>query len=102
MKPLSIEEQIEVLKEVLSTSWDIFGMCGYIESITLYKHRKYNDGASKFIPSFTHDNYVKFYSNVRAVQRRKEWPWWDSDTIFGNLRRRWFIRHLIKKLKKQL
>lgn len=102
MKPLSIKQQIEVLKEVLSTNWNIFGMCGYIEVITLCKYRKHNEGASNFIPSFTHNNYIKFYSNVRAVQRRKEWPWWDKDSFFANLRRRWFIRHLIKELKKQL
>jgi hypothetical protein len=102
MKPLSTKQQIAVLKEMLSLKWNIYGMCGYIEFITLYKYRKYNDGASNFIPSFTHDNYVKFYPNVGAVQRRKEWPWWDKDSFFGNLRRRWFIRHLIKELKKQL
>lgn len=102
MKPLTIKEQIEVLKELLSTGWNICGMCGYIESITLNKYRKRNDRASNFIPSFTHYNYVKFYPKVREVQRRKEWPWWDKDSFFGNLRRRWFIRHLIKELKKQL
>lgn len=102
MKPLSIKEQIEVLEEMLSISWNICGMCIYIESITLHKYRKHNDGASNFIPSFTHSNYVKFYPLVRAVQKRKEWPWWDRDSFFGNLRRRWFVRHLIKELKKQL
>lgn len=102
MKPLSIKEQIEVLEEVLSVSWNICCMCVYIETITLSKYRKHNDGASNFIPSFTHSNYIKFYPRVRAVQRRKEWPWWDKDSFFGNLRRRWFIRHLIKELKKQL
>lgn len=102
MKPLSKKQQIKVLEELLSISWDIVGMCGYIESITLNKYRKHNDGASNFIPSFTHSNYVKFYPRVRAVQYRKEWPWWDKDSFFGNLRRRWFIRHLIKELEKQL
>lgn len=102
MKPLSIKQQIAVLKEMLSLKWNICGMCGYIESITLNKYRTRNDGASKFIPSFTHNNYVKFYPRVRAVQNRKEWLWWDDDSFFGNLRRRWFIRHLIKELKKQL
>jgi hypothetical protein len=102
MKPLSIKQQIAVLEEVLSISWNICGMCVYIESITLNKYRKRNDGASNFIPSFTHNNYLKFYSRVRVVQNRKEWPWWDKDSFFGNLRRRWFVRHLIKELKKQL
>ncbi len=102
MKPLSIKEQIEVLEELLSTGWNVFGMCGHIESITLNMYRKRNEGASKFIPSFTHENYVKFYPLVRAVQKRKEYPYWDNDYFFGNLRRRWFIRHLIKELKKQL
>lgn len=102
MKPLPIRQQIKVLEELLSTGWNICGMCIYIESITLNKYRKHNDGASSFIPSFTHNNYLKFYPLVRAVQRRRKWPWWDSDSFFGNLRRRWFIRHLIKELKKQI
>lgn len=102
MKPLSIRQQIAVLEELLSTSWNIFSMCRRIESITLCKYRKRNKGASNFIPSFTHNNYVKFYPLVKEVQRRKEWPRWDRDSFFGNLRRRWFIRHLIKELKKQL
>jgi hypothetical protein len=102
MKPLSIKQQIAVLEEMLSTSWNIYSMCGHIEAITLCKYRKHNDGASNFIPSFTHGNYLKFYPLVIEVQRRKEWPWWDRDSFFGNLRRRWFVRHLIKELKKQL
>lgn len=102
MKPLSIRQQIKVLEELLSTGWNVYGMCGRIESITLCKYRKRNEGASNFIPSFTHNNYVKFYPLVKEVQRRKERPWWDRDSFFGNLRRRWFIRHLIKELKKQL
>ena len=102
MKPLPIRQQIKILEEVLSTSWNICGMCGYIEHIIIHKHIKYCKGASNYIPSFTHENYVKFYSRVKEVQSRKEWPWWDRDSFFGNLRRRWFIRHLIKELKKQL
>ena len=102
MKPLPIRQQIKVLEELLSTGWDVYGMCGHIESITLNMYRKRNEGASNFIPSFTHSNYVKFYPRVREVQRRKEWPWWDRNSFFGNLRRRWCIRHLIKELKKQL
>lgn len=102
MKSLPIRQQIAVLEELLSTGWNICGICGYIESIVLNKYRKRNKGASTFIPSFTHENYIKFYPRVRAVQKRKEYPWWDCDSFFGNLRRRWFIRHLIKELKKQL
>lgn len=102
MKPLPIKEQIKVLEEVLSTSWNIFGMCRYIEHIIICKYKKPYKGASNSIPSFTHSNYVKFYPKVREVQRRKEWAWWDNNSFFGNLRRRWFIRHLIKELKKQL
>ena len=102
MKPLPIKEQIKVLEELLSTGWNVYGMFGRIEFITLNKYRKRNEGASNYIPSFTHENYVKFYPLIRAVQRRKEWTWWDKDSFFGNLRRRWFVRHLIKELKKQL
>ena len=103
MKPLPIKEQIKVLEEVLSTNWNIYGMCGHIEHIIIFnKYKKPYKGVINYIPSFTHDNYMKFYPRVKEVQKRKERPYWDCDSFFGNLRRRWFIRHLIKELKKQL
>lgn len=102
MKPLSIKEQIEVLKELLRT-WDIWCMCVILYNILKEKHGMQPDeDISDYIPSFTHSNYIKFHIEAKAVRKRVEDIYWDSPTIFGNLRRRWFIRHLIKKLKKQL
>lgn len=102
MKPLSIEEQIEVLKKLLRT-WDICGMCVILYIILREKYgiQPYED-ISDYIPSFTHSNYIKFHIKAKEVRKRVEDIYWDSPTIFGNLRRRWFIRHLIKELKKQL
>lgn len=102
MKPLSIEEQIKVLKKLLRT-WDIVGMCYYLYHIIREKHgMQLRENVSDYIPSFTHSNYIKFHIGAKAVRERVEDIYWDSDTIFGNLRRRWFVRHLIKELKKQL
>lgn len=95
MKPLSIKEQIEVLKFVLSRKY-IFGMCDIICTYCRASN------ATACIPTFNHAHYLKFYKYIPTVQKRKDWPWWDKDSFFGNLRRRWFIRHLIKELKKQL
>ena len=98
MKPLSIEEQIRVLKKVLHSS-SIYGMCILIAR---FSGNNFNGKffPEKLIPSFNHSAYLRFYSNVKAVQKRRSRLYWDSTTIFGNLRRRWFIRHLIKELKK--
>lgn len=102
MKPLPIKEQIKVLKELLQT-WDIIGMCYYLYHILREKHgMQFRENVSDYIPSFTHSNYLKFHIGTKAVRKRVEDIYWDSFTIFGNLRRRWFIRHLIKELKKQL
>ena len=102
MKPLSIKEQIEVLKKLLRT-WDIVGMCYYLYHIIREKHRmQLHENVSDYIPSFTHSNYLKFHIGTKAVRKRIEDIYWDSPTIFGNLRRRRFIRYLIKELKKQL
>lgn len=101
MKPLSIKEQIEVLKELLK-SVDIWGMCPNLRNILKKYGIKFYEDVFEYIPSFTHHNYVTFYPTVKAVQKRKSKAYWDSPTIFGNLRRRRFIRHLIKELKKQL
>lgn len=102
MKPLSIKEQIKILKELLQT-WDIWGMCYILEDILMLKYEKEpEENISDYIPSFTHSNYLKFHIKTKAVRERVERSFWDSPTIFGNFRRRWFIRHLIKELKKQL
>lgn len=101
MKPLPIKEQIKVLRKLLLT-WNICSMCPKLYRI-LNKYGVHPlERISDYIPSFTHYNYLHFYSSIKAVQEREESFFWDSPTIFGNLRRRWFIRHLIKKLKKQL
>lgn len=101
MKPLSIEGQIKLLKNVLHDPM-IYGMC---ISIAKYSGNDFQDlkfSPEKLIPSFNHLAYLQFYPSVEAVQKRQNRLYWDSDTIFGNFRRRWFIRHLIKELKKQL
>ena len=102
MKPLSTKQQIEVLKELLSTGWNICGMCPILHNILKKYEIKSYENIFKYIPSFTYYNYITFYSSVKAVQERRCSGYWDSFTFFGNLRRRWFIRHLIKELKKQL
>jgi hypothetical protein len=102
MKTLSIKEQIEVLKELLRT-WDIWCMCVILYHILKERHGMQPcEDISDYIPSFTHSNYIKFHIKAKAVRKRVEDIYWDSPTIFGNLRRRWFVRHLIKELKKQL
>lgn len=100
-KPLPIKEQIKVLKELLRT-WNIWGMCSNLYHILIEYGIEPHPKISIYIPSFTHSNYLKFYIKIKAVRKRAENQYWDSPTIFGNLRRRWFIRHLIKELKKQL
>lgn len=101
MKPLPIKEQIKVLKKVLYSPF-IYGMCILISK---YSGNNYFDpkfSPEKLIPSFNHQAYLQFYPNVKVVQEMQNELYWDSDTLFGNLRRRWFVRHLIKELKKQL
>lgn len=101
-KPLPIKEQIKVLKELLRT-WDIYGMCYILQNILVLKYEmKSDESIYDYIPSFTYSNYLKFYIRTKVVQKRRSISFWDTHTIFGNLRRRWFIRHLIKELNKQL
>lgn len=102
MKPLSIKEQIKILRRVLWMPY-MHGMCVLIFFVA--KDLKYNisfNQVTDIIPTFNHNAYIEFYSKVKEVQFRFNRVFWDSPTIFGNLRRRWFIRHLIKELKKQL
>lgn len=102
MKPLPIKEQIKVLEELLRT-WNIYGMCYILQDILVLKYEMESyENISNYIPSFTHSNYLKFHIETKAVRKRIDKSFWDNPTIFGNLRRRWFIRHLIKELKKQL
>lgn len=101
-KPLPIKEQIRILKRVLWLPF-IHGMC--IRIATVACNLGYNIThwqAIDIIPTFNHLAYLQFYSNVKDVRERQIHVFWDSKTLSGNLRRRWFIRHLIKELKKQL
>lgn len=103
MKPLPIEEQIIILRRVLWLPSINNGMCVKIaRSACTLEYFTHPTEALGIIPAFTHISYLEFYSKVEAVQKRKNCSFWDSTTIFGNFRRRWFIRHLIKELKKQL
>lgn len=101
MKPLPIKEQIRVLKKVLYSPF-IYGMCILIAKYSGNDFMDMNFSPEKLIPSFNHLAYLQFFPNVKAVQERRRYIYWDSDTLFGSLRRRWFVRHLIKELKKQL
>ena len=101
MKPLSIEEQIKVLKKVLYSPF-IYGMCILIAKYSGNNFMDMNFSPEKVIPSFNYLAYLRFYPNIKAVQERQRYVYWDSYTMCGNIRRRRFIRHLIKELKKQL
>lgn len=103
MKPLPIEEQIRILRKVLWLPFINDGMCVKIAQVACtLGYIIHPIDATDIIPTFNHIAYLEFYSKVEAVRNRNNWSFWDNDTIFGNLRRRWFIRHLIKELKKQL
>lgn len=101
MKPLPIKEQIRILKKVLYSPF-IYGMCILIAKYSGHNFMDPNFFPNKLIPSFNHKAYLRFYPNVKAVQKRQNYIYWDSGTLFGSIRRRWFIRHLIKELEKQL
>ena len=101
MKPLPIKEQIKVLKKVLYSPF-IYGMCMLIAKYSGNKFMDMNFSPEKLIPSFNHLAYLRFYPNVKAVQERQRDLYWDSYTMCGNIRRRRFIKHLIKELEKQL
>lgn len=102
MKPLPIKEQIKILRKSLKILY-INAMCMRITiAARSLGYRISMHQATDIIPTFNHNAYVRFYPNVKAVQERQYDVYWDSDTLFGSLRRRWFIRHLIKELEKQL
>ena len=101
MKPLPIKEQIRILKKVLYSPF-IYGMCMLIAKYSKNNYLDMNFSPEKLIPSFNHLAYLQFYPNVKDVQERRGYIYWDCDSLFGNLRRRHFIKHLIKELEKQL
>lgn len=103
MKPLPIKEQIKILRKVLWSPLINDGMCVNIAGVaSTLGYIVHPVRVTGIIPTFNHIAYIEFYSKVEAVQKRDNDTFWDSMTFFGSLRRRWFIRHLIKELKKQL
>lgn len=101
MKPLPIKEQIKVLKKVLYSPF-IYGMCLLIAKYSGNNFMDINFYPENLIPSFNHLAYLRFYPKCKAVQERQDKLYWDSGTLFGSIRRRLFVKHLIKELEKQL
>jgi hypothetical protein len=75
MKPLSIKEQIKVLRKLLLT-WNICAMCPKLYRILNKYGVHLVERISDYIPSFTHNNYLHFYSSIKVVQERKERCCW--------------------------
>lgn len=105
MKPLTIEQQIKVLKKVL-WSLDIYGMCLLVKRYTeklFGDTNSYKVWAHELIPLMNRDAYAYFYSNNKIVDKHcRKALFWDSPSLFGRIRRRIYVYHLIKELKKQL
>lgn len=103
IKPLPIEEQIRILRRVLWLPFINNGMCVKIAEVACtLGYIIHPVEATDIIPTFNHITYLEFYSKVKSVQNRNNRIFWDDYTFSANLRRRWFVRHLIKELKKQL
>lgn len=103
MKPLPIEEQIKILKRVLWLPFINGGMCVNITAVaSTLGYIIHPIEVTDIIPTFNHIAYLEFYSKVKVVRNRNNWSFWDNNTLLCSIRRRWFIRHLIKELKKQL
>ena len=101
MKPLPIKEQIKVLEDLLQNLGTHDLCCVPLKIVDKYGIQPY-EYVSDYIPSITHQHYLTFYPTTRAVQKRSTSLCWDNFTIFGDIRRRRFVRHLIKELEKQL
>lgn len=106
MKPLTIEQQIKVLKRILWTP-DIYGMCRLVKRYARKLFDYTRDElvgivATQLIPLMNHKAYQYFYYDNRIVEKYKDMLFWDSPSPFGRIRRRIYVYHLIKELKKQL
>lgn len=106
MKPLTIEQQIKVLKRILWTP-DIYGMCKLVKRYTgkLFNYTKEDLSeitTTQLIPLMNYHAYQYFYYDNRIVEKYKDKLFWDSPSLFGRIRRRIYVYHLIKELKKQL
>ena len=109
--PLSIAEQIEVLKEskgklvALSDCYNSRGLCYAIEIVICYKYNHLSELVSfgsvrKVIPSFTFENAV--LSGTVSDDAVPSCFWWSTEVAKGGITNRLnFLDFLIEKLKNE-
>ena len=89
-------------------SLDISGMCILVIDYTKKLFGYTNKDLARvwvhnLIPLMNRDAYAYFYSNNKIVDKHcRRDLFWDSPSLFGRIRRRIYVYHLIKELKKQL
>lgn len=53
-------------------------------------------------PDFTHTNYMRFWWFIPRVKKLRYSRYWDNLNYWGYIRRKIYLKHILKQLKKQL
>ena len=110
IKDLSIEEKINLIKDAIYQLKEHrnSGICACVRDALGYYIKRYcpiltMEGRLTLIYSnFTHTDYMRFWWFIRKVRKLKYSLYWDELNCWGYIRRRIYLNHILKQLKKQL
>lgn len=110
IKELSIVEKINIIEYAIHQLKEHrnSGMCACVRDAFGYYINRYcpiltvEDRLTLIYPNFTHTDYIRFWWFSRTVKKLRYSLYWDKLNYCGYIRRKIYLKHILKQLKKQL
>ena len=110
LKELSIEEKLNIIEYTIHQLKEHrnIGICaGLRDALGYYINRwcailQIESKMTLIYPDFTHTNYMRFWWFIPRVKKLKNHIYWDELNCWGYIRRKIYLNHILKQLKKQL
>lgn len=110
IKELSIEEKINIIEYTIHQLKEHrkSGICACLRDALGYHIGRWcailtiEKKMTLIYPDFTHTNYMRFWWFIPRVKRLKYHIYWDGLNYWGYIRRKIYLKHILKQLKKQL
>ena len=109
IKELSIEEKINIIEYTIHQLKEHrnSGICACLRDALGYYINRYcailtiEKRMILIYPDFTHTDYINFWWFIPRVKKLKYSLYWDNLNYWGYIRRKIYLKHILKQLKKQ-
>lgn len=110
IKELSIEEKVNIIEYTIHQLKEHrdSGICACLRDALGYYINRYcailqiESKMTLIHPNFTHTNYMRFWWFIPRVKQLRYSLYWDKLSYCGYIRRKIYLKHILKQLKKQL